>query len=97
MKLQSAIQGVGVSIGLNQLAQAQKAGFEHLKATMAKGFAQIASVIEWGVGELSWQLQQQTEAIKSIDATLKTPSRRRQMSVELLPMNFIVVANRKKR
>ena len=34
----------------------------------------IASILEWGFHEIVWQLSQQTEILRSIDQTLKTPS-----------------------
>ena len=39
-----------------------------------EGLSEIASVIEWGYEELSWQIEQMTEVLRSIDKTLKTPS-----------------------
>ncbi|MCL4518614.1 MAG: tetratricopeptide repeat protein [Thaumarchaeota archaeon] len=41
---------------------------------MDSGLSEIASVLEWGFGELRWGLQQQTELLRSIDQTLRTPS-----------------------
>jgi len=48
--------------------------FRELEGTISEGLSEIASAIEWGFGELSWQLQQQTDVLKNIDQTLKTPS-----------------------
>lgn len=45
-----------------------------LRETISKGLSELASAIEWGFGELSWQLQQQTDVLRSIDHTLRTPS-----------------------
>lgn len=41
---------------------------------ISKGLSKICSAIRWGVNEIRWNLQQQTEILKSIDQTLKTPS-----------------------
>lgn len=60
--------------GLDYTAQIQQEGFEALKDTLSSGLSEIASAIEWGFGEISWQLQQQTDVLRSIDHTLKTPS-----------------------
>lgn len=59
---------------LDYIAQIQQEGFEALKDTLSSGLSEIASAIEWGLGEISWQLQQQTDVLRSIDHTLKTPS-----------------------
>lgn len=45
-----------------------------LRDTISEGFSELASAIEWGFGELSWQMQQQRDVLRSIDHTLKTPS-----------------------
>jgi tetratricopeptide (TPR) repeat protein len=60
---------------------------EGLRA-LAEAFSGMASAMEWGFQELSWQLQQQTDVIRSIDHTLKTPDQThanelRQMADEL--------------
>jgi len=36
--------------------------------------SEVATIIEWGFEELTWELHQQTEVLRSIDHTLKTPS-----------------------
>ena len=41
---------------------------------MAGGMYEIASAIEWGFGELSWQMQQHNSVLQEIAAILKTPS-----------------------
>lgn len=66
--------GRDISEGLDYLAQIQQKGFETLSDTLSSGLLEIASAIEWGLGEISWQLQQQTDVLRSIDHTLKTPS-----------------------
>jgi tetratricopeptide (TPR) repeat protein len=63
-----------ISQRLDYMAEAQQEGFESLMSTLSSGLSEIASAIEWGFGELSWQLQQQTDVLRSIDHTLKTPS-----------------------
>lgn len=59
---------------MSELALAQIDNFKALYSTLSSGLSEIASCIEWGFGELSWQLQQQKEVLRSIDNTLKTPS-----------------------
>ena len=53
-----------------QLAQIQKKGFDDL----SKRISEVATAIEWGIEELSWQLQQQSDLLRSLDHTLKTPN-----------------------
>jgi len=84
--LQKTVKSYGESIdyiaqiqqkGFEDIAQIQQKGFEALEAlkdTLSAGLPEIASAIEWGFGEISWQLQQQTDVLRSIDYTLKTPS-----------------------
>ncbi len=59
-----------VSEGFAGLAEIQERGFKQLSADLSE----IATILEWGFEELSWQLHQQTEVLRSIDHTLKTPS-----------------------
>lgn len=70
--LQKTIESYGE--GLDYIAQIQQEGFKALNDTLSSGLSEIASAIEWGFGEISWQLQQQTDVLRSIDHTLKTPS-----------------------
>lgn len=63
-----------VSKHLDYIAQIQQEGFAALSDTLSTGLSEIASAIEWGFGEICWQLQQQTDVLRSIDYTLKTPS-----------------------
>jgi tetratricopeptide (TPR) repeat protein len=56
--------------GLDQLATAQRA----MQAELGAGLRNIASILEWGFDEVSWQLHQQTETLRGIDLTLKTPA-----------------------
>ena len=37
------------------------------------GFNRLNQTLEWGFGSLLWTIDQQTEVLRSIDATLKTP------------------------
>jgi len=60
--------------GLDYIVQIQQEGFKTLNDTLSTGLSEIASVIEWGFGEISWQLQQQTDVLRGIDHTLRTPS-----------------------
>jgi hypothetical protein len=53
------------------IAQIQQEGFAALNDTISTGFSAIASAIEWGFDEISWQLQQQTNVLLSIDETIK--------------------------
>ncbi len=77
LKGQVQFQGLATNLGLAQLARVQAKGFEQLQATMAKGLAQVADVVEWGFNELGWRIQEQTDVIKDIDHTLKTPTQTR--------------------
>ena len=60
----------GVFESLESLA----ADVQQLRRDVSEGMAAIASAIEWGFEELSWQLEQQTAVLKSIDHRLKTPA-----------------------
>lgn len=65
-----------VSEKFDDLIYAQRQGFNALSngiQDIAGGMYEIASVIEWGFGELSWQMQQQTSVLQEIAAILKTP------------------------
>lgn len=62
-----------ISDRLSYMAQVQQDGFNALRDMISTDLSEIASAIEWGFGELSWQLQQQTDVLRSIDHTLKTP------------------------
>jgi tetratricopeptide (TPR) repeat protein len=69
---------------IDDLIYVQRKGFDSL----AGGMYEIASAIEWGFDELSWELQQQTGVLQEITAILKTPSETkanewRQMGEEL--------------
>lgn len=59
---------------LDYIEQVQQESFNALANNISEGLTLIASVIEWGFGELSWQLQQQTAILQSINHTLNTPS-----------------------
>jgi len=59
---------------LDHIADVQESGLSALVDACSKGLSEIASVIEWSFEEISWQLQQQTDVLRSIDQTLKTPS-----------------------
>ncbi|MFH0988495.1 MAG: hypothetical protein V1799_00590, partial [bacterium] len=66
-----ACRNIKATKGLDQTIED---GLRALRGTVASGFSEIASVLEWGFGEVRWQLQQQTEVLRSIDQTLRTPS-----------------------
>ncbi len=68
------IHGGNLSERLDYIAQVQQQGLTDLKKTLSEGLAEVASSIEWGFGELNWQLQQQTDILRSIDHSIKTPS-----------------------
>lgn len=59
---------------MNHLAEVQRQGLAELTAVAGEGAAQIASALEWGFGDITWRLQQQTEVLRSIDDTLKSPA-----------------------
>lgn len=58
------------SNNLAELARIQEHGLE----TLSDRLSEVATVIEWGFEEIRWELQQQTDVLRSIDHTLKTPS-----------------------
>lgn len=58
---------------IDDLIYVQRKGFDSL----AGGMYEIASAIEWGFDELSWELQQQTGVLQEITAILTTPSETR--------------------
>jgi tetratricopeptide (TPR) repeat protein len=64
----------GLEQAAEELEHTMEAGIAALRETVDSGLAQIASVLEWGFGEMRWQLQQQTNLLSSIDKTLQTPS-----------------------
>jgi len=77
---------------LNYLSRIKKEGIDTLMDSLSREpfeiASTIASAIEWGFGEIDWQLQQQTKVLRSIDDTLKTPrelraNERRKMAEEL--------------
>ena len=61
---------VTISGGLDELARIQEEGFNKLSSQLSE----VATILEWGFGEISWRLRQQTDILRSIDHTLKTPS-----------------------
>lgn len=68
----------------SELRQVQERAFEMLSNSLQG----VASVVEWGFQEMAWELAQQTDVLRSIDRTLKTPSETqanewRQMAEEL--------------
>ena len=58
------------SSNLTKLVAVQQHGFE----TLSDRLSEVATVIEWGFEDVKWELQQQTDVLRSIDHTLKTPS-----------------------
>jgi|GEM_PF-6684903 len=56
------------------IAGIQREGFESLRDTISDGMSEMASAIEWGFQDLCWHAEQQTDVLRSIDETLKTPT-----------------------
>ena len=59
---------------IESLEQTVDHGLTMLRESVDSGLSEIASVLEWGFGELRWELQQQSELLRSIDQILRTPS-----------------------
>ncbi len=59
-----------LSDGFGDLAEVLQDGFGDITDRLRE----INTTIEWGFGEISWQLQQNTVVLKNIDQTLKTPT-----------------------
>lgn len=66
---------------LHEVARVQQLGFDRMASSLSDGFAEvseelamISSTLHWGFEEIVWRLGNQTEVLKSIDHTLKTPS-----------------------
>lgn len=49
--------------------------FNELSGTLSAGLSNIAHAVEWGFRALSWRVEQQTDVLRSIDGTLKTPAK----------------------
>ena len=69
-----------ISSQLDQMSKIQEQGFESIRGELESGFAgvradlgQLTSIVEWGFQDLNWRISQQTNVLKSIDKTLKTP------------------------
>lgn len=72
-----------------------RTGFAGVQNELQSGFsgvhqdlAQLTSVVEWGLQDINWHVSQQTDVLRSIDQTLKTPlqtqaNELRQMAEEL--------------
>lgn len=59
-----------VSSSMENLEEIQLHGFDVLQGRLSE----VASVLEWGFEQVGWELEQQTNVLKDIDHTLKTPS-----------------------
>ena len=70
LRKEAAAESRGLAAGLGELTEVQRRGFQELSGKLSE----IASIIEWGFEDLKWELQQQTDVLRSIDHTLKTPS-----------------------
>lgn len=57
-----------------RLAQLQLSALGQLQSTVHQGLSRISSVLQWGLRDVAWRLRQQTDALRDIDKTLKTPS-----------------------
>lgn len=75
-RLQEKVESsaTGIYDRLDYMVQVQQDGFSSLRTSLSEGLAEIAAVIEWGFEKLYWELHQQTEILRSIDHSLKTPS-----------------------
>ena len=65
------IRSIGINI--DNIVRIQREGFAEIR----DGLSEIVSVLEWGFGEINWRLQQQTDVLRGIDHTLKTPGETR--------------------
>jgi len=54
----------------DELIYEQREGFQ----AVASGLTDIASAVEWGFSELSWQVQQQTDVLQDISRKMDIPS-----------------------
>ncbi len=71
-----------------------------LRRDLSEGMAVIASAMEWGFGEISWQLEQQTAVLTSIEHTLEAPAKTqanelRSMAEELRARGLLDEAERR--
>lgn len=55
---------------LKQLAVIQQEGFKDLSTRISDA----ASIIEWGLSELSWRVEQQTDVLRNIEQILNNPN-----------------------
>jgi len=67
-------EAVNISKGIKKLADVQYECFNELKDVFSDKLSEVASTIEWGFQELGWHLEQQTEVLRNIAHTLKTPT-----------------------
>lgn len=59
-----------IASGLSEVKEAVSAGL----SAISDGLSLLAGIVQGGFDELNWELQQQTQILRSIDETLKTPS-----------------------
>ena len=78
-KLRDTVEASSAAVidSLNEVRKTISTDLSELSSEISTGFAAISSAIEWGFDELAWRIQLQTEILKSIDHTLKTPSETR--------------------
>ena len=56
------------------LSRAQVEELRHLQRSVDTGINNIIQIVEWGFGELEWELEKQTNILSGIDSSLKSPS-----------------------
>ncbi|OGG69297.1 hypothetical protein A3F27_01385 [Candidatus Kaiserbacteria bacterium RIFCSPHIGHO2_12_FULL_53_13] len=88
----SAIYKCSACVGVAQL-KGLGDDLESIKDDIEKGItileelnsslASIGSVLEWGFGEIAWRQEQQTDILRGIDATLRTPGETRANELRL--------------
>ncbi len=47
---------------------------DDLSSTVERGFVGVAQMLRWAATDITWRLEQQTDLLRDIDHTLKTPS-----------------------
>lgn len=57
----------------NMLEVAQLNAIRQLSVVLPKAIARVETTVRWAYQQLAWHLEQQTDVIRSIDETLKTP------------------------
>jgi len=89
-----------IRTGVRDLARLEQRGFDQLSAVVShwsQELSILASVMQWGLMGIKWELQQQTAVLVSIDRTLKNPSQTqanewRRMAEELVRRGCLLEA-----